>query len=822
MAGYVGNYTRGGNPEAMYSEDKLYLEMLAQAALPAIDSDFNDMAFSRVRQLRRIIQNTIGDGAPNNGFKIAQSTIATSNNFKITGGDGTDDGAGRIYIKGFPCFLKADVDYSGAYNALMTKVLPEVTGVTSSILTDSSANWVVNEHTGKTLTPDITVPGTTFTVASNTANTITVTSGDLTTATASRKFYRIELTTPGGTQRLDEVYLDVFIDEQDSIEDQNLVNMDLSPPTAGALRIILRQFIRVVEGGTTPAPWIDSDGRPHYPLKIASITRPASTAAILTGQLTDYRPTFTPGQAKLRVQATNGVPTILSVSQIQVPPGSLTDLGGGIAELDVGSGSTKGQTARAILFSNDISGINPPATGTLGTDIDTLDHPHGSTTGQRVEFTVPLDYDSGPLQIDVIYAMSTAVASPNNVIRLQTLAQLALLTSGTLDTSTYPATASNLSVSPTTNLFRVPVMTLTDSTFRGGDRIAVEIRRLGADGNDLHTGNWRIVSYQAVYLAQIATRAVVQSTDLLDDTAAGLPTTPGVLGTDIQTEDYVSGTDAEQKCTFIVPDSWDGVSDANVRLDYAMSTAVSGGDVRLVFGGQIAHIGTGAVVTLGAVTFDLLPPNDTNPHRTVVLFSIPASSLTKGDHVTLKIKRTNAGVPSNHTGNFKLINVTFVQGQAPSSAFTAVRIIEQYMSNPSFGSRTGTLTIDTGAFPSFGGDFESYTTFAGGASGGAVPLAFEGRLASDGSSIDTISVNIKGSGTAKYQLQVYVEGQGASPVYDTGTLISAPSTQTTISIAAINLTAQPSSGLKRFFLVVTVTLAASDTLSVSKPYVRQE
>lgn len=823
MGANVGQYTRGGNPAAMFLESNLYLELLCQAQKAAIDSDFNDIAFSRVTQMRRIVQNAIGDGSPNNGFKIAQSSISTTNNFKVTGGDGTDEGAGRLFVKGFPCFLKSDVDYTGAFTAAMNKIAPQVTGVVPLVLTDSTANWTVNEHAGKTLTPDITIPGVTFTIASNTANTITVTAGNLTTATAARKFYRIQLSTPGAP-RTDEVYLDVFLDEQDDIEDPNFVNNDIAPPQSGPFRIVLRQFVRVTEGGVTPAPWTDADGRPHFPFKLATIARGAADPTIVTSMIADNRRVFVPGVASLTVETVGGGTVVNNVSEIVVPPGALTDLGGGAVQIDTGSGggggSSVGPVSRNILLTNDVGAIPPPNPGTLGTDLATLDFPHGSESAQYFEFTVPEDYFGGDINVDAIYKMSTAVAGPNNKIRLETYAELARVFTGLVDTTTYPLTAATLTVDTGTAVRRITVKKLTHNTFGVGDRIAVEVHRLGADGNDLHTGDWRVIGFVVSYTAQIATRAVVQSTDILDDTAAAIPTTPSSIG-EIQTEDYPTGADAEQKCVFIVPDSWDGISDAQFRLDYAMSSAVLNGVVRIETSAEIANVFAGTVDTLPAVDFDVLPPNDTNPHRTVVLRSIPATALAKGDHIVFKIRRITSGVVGNHGGSFKLINVSMIQGQAPATGFTVVRIIEQYLKRPAFNAPTGTLTIDDGAFPSFAGDFETYATFAGGASGGTVKAAYEGRIASDGSKIDSISLHVKGTGTAHYQVQVYVEGAGNTPVYDSGT-VAAPGAATELSILDINLSAQPSAGKKRFFVVVSVTLAAGDTFSTSTPFVRQE
>ncbi len=257
MPPYQGNYTRAGDPEAMFDESLRYLEGLVLPGKSAVDADFNDVAFSRHNQRRRIIEMAVGDGSPNSGFKIEQA-VSTSNNFVIKGGDGTDDGAGRFFGSGQPATLNSDVDYTGVFNADMLKIMPQVTAVTPTTLTDSAANSGVNEHAGKTLTPDVSVPATTFTILSNTATGLE-TAGDLTAATSTLDHYRIELTTPSAGPRVDEVYIDLFHDEVDEFEDTNFVHTDLTPNQAGMNRLVLRPYVRVKAGGTVPASYVDRD-----------------------------------------------------------------------------------------------------------------------------------------------------------------------------------------------------------------------------------------------------------------------------------------------------------------------------------------------------------------------------------------------------------------------------------------------------------------------------------------------------------------------------------------------------------------------------------
>ena len=68
MGANQGNYTRSGDPEAMFDEELRYLAGLMQAAVPVVDADLNDMNYALVAQLRRVIENAIGDGSPNDAI----------------------------------------------------------------------------------------------------------------------------------------------------------------------------------------------------------------------------------------------------------------------------------------------------------------------------------------------------------------------------------------------------------------------------------------------------------------------------------------------------------------------------------------------------------------------------------------------------------------------------------------------------------------------------------------------------------------------------------------------------------------------------------
>jgi hypothetical protein len=330
MGAYQGNYLTPGDPGAMFDEELRYLFLLNQAAVPVVDADRNDGMFSLAAQLRRIIENGIGDGSPNAGFRVDESGAPT-NNFLIKGGGGTADSAGRLFENGMPAVLYSDVEYTdNPVDPRMKRIMPRSTALAATVLTDSAAAWVPNALIGRLLTPDIDTPGTTFAVVSNTATTITVV-GDMTIAANAGDHYRLELTTPSGGARVDEVYLDLFFDEVTDVEDPNLIHAGLAPPQSAAWRLILRQYVRVVEGGTTPADYVDADGHQHYTVKIATLNRPDAVANILTAHITDDRSVISSGGVELR--EIDGTPSIPNLTQLRVPNGTLTDLGGGQAAL---------------------------------------------------------------------------------------------------------------------------------------------------------------------------------------------------------------------------------------------------------------------------------------------------------------------------------------------------------------------------------------------------------------------------------------------------------------------------------------------------------
>jgi len=483
---------------------------------------------------------------------------------------------------------------------------------------------------------------------------------------------------------------------------------------------------------------------------------------------------------------------------------------GGTGGGTTGLVSNRASFARAI-----VGGPSMPPSTVLGTQTSADAYPDGSTTGERFEFTVPDDYFTGNLDILIVYKMSTAVGGPNNKVRITTAAELAKVT-GLIDSATYPTTAQTITTPTTTNITRIIALTLTSGTFEAGDVITVSIQRLGADGLDLHTGDWQVIAYEWRYTAIVNSRLVTQVPETLQNAAGENATASGVLGSQTDFASFPTTPDSGARFTGIVPDNWDGFSDCFISLVYAMSTAVGGANVKLNKYGEIADVGGGTLASIPSTDFTFSPPGDTDIHR-VVVGQIPATLLTKGDWITAVLARRTA-VGGNHTGAFRLLAFEFLFSVAPASGFTQNNITERYLDKPVFGNIVGTIT-NTDAYPLFGSTFDELFTMSSTSAAGRVDAAFAGRLGSFQTQITQVRVNIIGTGASpQYHLKVYAEGTGL--VYDSG-LQPAPLTLTELLVTGGMLSAQPTT-MKRFHVVVESFIDAGESVAVSYPFVRQE
>jgi len=308
MGNFLGSYTRH-----MFDEGKRYVQLSHQDGVALVDADLNDGYRIFYRIVQNAIRSAIGDSAPNAGFKIV-GTGAT-NDFTITGGDGTIEGAGIIASNGHMAYLLNTIAFkdtpvgTGSIQDDRRSIHAKITAVSSSAgettITDSSANYSPTELIGRFITPDAETPANSFQITSNTSTQIVV-AGDQTGVIAVGNRYRLELSTPTGA-RTDGVYLNIFLDEIDSIEDANLLHtLDIS--REAALRLRLEQSIFVREDTVTHGEFVsysDSElNKPsglnkHFVVKLATINRLISDATITTGMVTDNRTLYNSGHGLL-------------------------------------------------------------------------------------------------------------------------------------------------------------------------------------------------------------------------------------------------------------------------------------------------------------------------------------------------------------------------------------------------------------------------------------------------------------------------------------------------------------------------------------------
>jgi hypothetical protein len=325
-----------------------------------------------------------------------------------------------------------------------------------------------------------------------------------------------------------------------------------------------------------------------------------------------------------------------------------------------GGGSITGLISHHIPIATATLGVTPPDLGMAG-DIPTSVYVEGEERGEKLEFVIPEDYVSGNVELLATYRVSVNDTGGVGIVALEADVSIADTLSGMVITSTGPQSIDFNPVD-TTDFERQAVLQILEGTFSPGDVVVIDLKRLGDQptGVDTHNGDWEVAAFMYRYLGQVATRATTQAAEFF--LATDEPTPPNGTLDAIPTSDYPSGSDTEQKATFIVPDNWDGLSDAEFKLTYAMGTAEDA-TVRIETEGNIADVESGILSALSPAIFDVLPEADTGPRRTVTIRSISRTALTVGSVITLKVAR-RTGFTENHGGDFKLINIVMTTGQA--------------------------------------------------------------------------------------------------------------------------------------------------------------
>jgi len=114
----MGEGFKGQYAPDLYNEQKRYYLLQAQEQTCLTDAELRDMHLMSNTNVRRFIQDELGDSAIRDGFKIAEHPTDTVNNFLITGGLGTVDDPGVMFLKGYRLALRNDIGYKDQTSVL--------------------------------------------------------------------------------------------------------------------------------------------------------------------------------------------------------------------------------------------------------------------------------------------------------------------------------------------------------------------------------------------------------------------------------------------------------------------------------------------------------------------------------------------------------------------------------------------------------------------------------------------------------------------------------------------------------------------------------
>jgi hypothetical protein len=230
--GHYGRYNTLGAMEPQPATKRYKSKFQQSKAL--CDVELVDIQLESENFLKQLITANFPRGSSiNDGFKIIESPADNQNNFRISGGDGTVDGAGILFVDGYILFIKSFFDYKDQNNALL--------------ITDDA-------YTATGL-PALTTP-------------------------------------PGPGPRTDIVYVDFYFAEvsyDTGSEYQDLSLMVLGVNSATSNRVRQVQDIRVAEGTAVPVDGADANGIWHKYIPIATLNRLASTPSITQAMIVDNR-----------------------------------------------------------------------------------------------------------------------------------------------------------------------------------------------------------------------------------------------------------------------------------------------------------------------------------------------------------------------------------------------------------------------------------------------------------------------------------------------------------------------------------------------------
>lgn len=104
----MGNFSRD-----TYDRIKHYVGVRLQQGVPLVDADWNEQEDIKKFELQAFLKWYVGSGVPrgNDGFRIRRA-FGTTNDFIISGGDGTPSGAGHCLVEGWDVMNESDILYS--------------------------------------------------------------------------------------------------------------------------------------------------------------------------------------------------------------------------------------------------------------------------------------------------------------------------------------------------------------------------------------------------------------------------------------------------------------------------------------------------------------------------------------------------------------------------------------------------------------------------------------------------------------------------------------------------------------------------------------
>lgn len=135
---------------------KHYVGVRLQQGVPLVDADWNEQEDIRKYELRAFLKWFVGNGIPkgNDGFRVV--AIPAENDFYITGGDGTAEGAGRCLVEGWDVMNENRITYSEQGLEILNP--PQNGTRTDTVYLDVWERELDHIDDGNLVNPDIGIP----------------------------------------------------------------------------------------------------------------------------------------------------------------------------------------------------------------------------------------------------------------------------------------------------------------------------------------------------------------------------------------------------------------------------------------------------------------------------------------------------------------------------------------------------------------------------------------------------------------------------------------------------------------------------------------